>query len=393
MKLSPAFILIGSSAANDVALREINDECDPQWKPASERCSNACEYKQIDCIIACDNEPECLSNCSRETVACLNQCPCHTECFDGCPCEGSGNEYCSAPVNLVLLKPYNIFGGEHKDYLWTWDGPERESSTEFNQSELAPYRSCSYMVQNRMFLAGSQVVNEEGSAKEDYRRHYELLPTGLQRLNDLEFDLADARCVGMDQYVGHSALLCGSEVCLVHDTEAGTILETGFPKNNHSGGAMAVYKRMEEIMFVGGDNDNTTEFYNPVADDWVLFGAEFPASSISRASAVSFHETVYLFGGIISDFGTEESNSVSIYEHDAWVIQEQSMRVPRDGHTSVVQGEFIIHIGGSGDKLNEIWQWKANDGHFDVFKSEFEATPCCWDFYPYAFPIDDTWWP
>ena len=88
------------------------------------------------------------------------------------------------------------------------------------------------------------------------------------------------------------------------------------------------------------------------------------------------------------------------------------MRVPRDGHTSVVQGEFIIHIGGSGDKvtnvtaspiiiidiinirvqLNEIWQWKANDGHFDVFKSEFEATPCCWDFYPYAFPIDDTWW-
>ena len=80
----------------------------------------------------------------------------YSECFDGCPCEGSGNEYCSAPVNLVLLKPYNIFGGEHKDYLWSWDGPERESVTEFSQSELAPYRSCSYMVQNRMFLAGSQ---------------------------------------------------------------------------------------------------------------------------------------------------------------------------------------------------------------------------------------------
>ena len=80
----------------------------------------------------------------------------NSECFDGCPCEGSGNEYCSAPVNLVLLKPYNIFGGEHKDYLWSWDGPARETSTEFSQSELAPYRSCSYMVQNRMFLAGSQ---------------------------------------------------------------------------------------------------------------------------------------------------------------------------------------------------------------------------------------------
>ena len=36
MKLSPAFIFIGSSAAsstNDVAIREINEECDPQWKP------------------------------------------------------------------------------------------------------------------------------------------------------------------------------------------------------------------------------------------------------------------------------------------------------------------------------------------------------------------------
>ena len=28
------------------------------------------------------------------------------------------------------------------------------------------------------------------------------------------------------------------------------------------------------------------------------------------------------------------------------------MRVPRDGHTSVVQGEYIIHIGGSGDKVS-----------------------------------------
>ena len=36
MKLSPAFILIGSStgsSVNDVAVREINEECDPQWKP------------------------------------------------------------------------------------------------------------------------------------------------------------------------------------------------------------------------------------------------------------------------------------------------------------------------------------------------------------------------
>ena len=49
---------------------------------ASERCSTDCEYKQIDCIIACDNEPECLSNCSRETLACLNQCPCHTGNFN-----------------------------------------------------------------------------------------------------------------------------------------------------------------------------------------------------------------------------------------------------------------------------------------------------------------------
>ena len=30
------------------------------------------------------------------------------------------------------------------------------------------------------------------------------------------------------------------------------------------------------------------------------------------------------------------------------------MRVPRDGHTSVVQGEFIIHIGGSGDKVTNV---------------------------------------
>ena len=110
MKISPAAILIGSATAsqNAVSVREINEECDPQWKPvrasrtriwailkkkyltkrarsgtripekASERCSNACEYAQIECIIACENEPECLSNCSRETVACLNQCPCHT---------------------------------------------------------------------------------------------------------------------------------------------------------------------------------------------------------------------------------------------------------------------------------------------------------------------------
>ena len=32
------------------------------------------------------------------------------------------------------------------------------------------------------------------------------------------------------------------------------------------------------------------------------------------------------------------------------------MRVPRDGHTSVVQGEYIIHIGGSGDKVRAFSQ-------------------------------------
>ena len=118
---------------------------------------------------------------------------------------------------------------------------------------------------------------------------------------------------------------------------------------------------------------------------------------------MSFHETVYLFGGIISDFGTEESNSVSIYEHDAWVIQgisddfeilglkfltwnfilEQSMRVPRDGHTSVVQGEYIIHIGGSGDKVRpKIWvlplEGSAHraemSGFFSLSRLEFHQT-------------------
>ena len=80
----------------------------------------------------------------------------------------------------------------------------------------------------------------------------------------------------------NKALLCGSNVCVIHDIDTGALIETGFPKNNHSGGGMAVYIRMEEIMIVGGDNDNTTEFYNPRANDWVLFGPDFPADSISK---------------------------------------------------------------------------------------------------------------
>ena len=42
MKVSPAAILIGSATAsqNAVSIREINEECDPQWKPV--RASRTC---------------------------------------------------------------------------------------------------------------------------------------------------------------------------------------------------------------------------------------------------------------------------------------------------------------------------------------------------------------
>ena len=61
------------------------------------------------------------------------------------------------------------------------------------------------------------------------------------------------------------------------------------------------------------------------------------------------------------------------------------MRVGRHAHESIVQGNFIIHIGGEFAKLNEIWEWKQNDGHFEIFDSELELTN--WQSYPYVFTI------
>ena len=49
------------------------------------------------------------------------------------------------------------------------------------------------------------------------------------------------------------------------------------------------------------------------------------------------------------------------------------MRVPRDGHTSVVQGEYIIHIGGSGDKVRPSFSEIISDIISDNL-SNFEIT-------------------
>ena len=81
-----------------------------------------------------------------------------------------------------------------------------------------------------------------------------------------------------------------------------------------------------------------------------------------------------------------------------WRLHPQLLESGRNGHTSVVTENKIIHIGGSGENIlsskylvfasatHPIEIWEMNEGEFEISTTTFTMNH--WDLYPYTFVID-----
>ena len=74
------------------------------------KCLDACNVDQLDCLKFCNNDAACISACNRDHANCSESCPCMSGCYDGC--EDCENEICLDHI-LVLSR----YSSDWKDPL------------------------------------------------------------------------------------------------------------------------------------------------------------------------------------------------------------------------------------------------------------------------------------
>ena len=72
-----------------------------------------------------------------------------------------------------------------------------------------------------------------------------------------------------------------------------------------------------------------------------------------------------------------------------WAKFSQKMKEPRSNHITLVDGNTIVHVGGSSDKSRKFESWqlsKADPNQFVISSSTETLTN--WSSFPYAFLVD-----
>ena len=105
-------------------------------------------------------------------------------------------------------------------------------------------------------------------------------------------------------------------------------------------------------------------------------------------TTVNFHGRVFSFGGAIGDDTVDTRVLLLVYESGTsnWSRLGTNLRVPRAGHSTLIFGEKIVHIGGNGTMQFEVWT-ALGDGKFR--RDLTQMTLVNWFNRPNAFSVDE----
>ena len=165
----------------------------------------------------------------------------------------------------------------------------------------------------------------------------------------------------------------------------------------HTRGRMARYENTALIISGINSTLGTTEIYNPTDQTWSI-ASDFTGLSLAwDFTAVALFNYTYTFGGMrcetvtVADPCYRPKFIAEVFKlsHDnfRWYIHSQKMLgvKPRMFHSSIAQGNIIIHFGGADVNYMEAWEYKS-DQTFVMTESKFSCDD--WSIYPYMFRID-----
>ena len=157
-----------------------------------------------------------------------------------------------------------------------------------------------------------------------------------------------------------------------------------------SKGGLAPYNKGAIIVAGVGNEDGTTEWYDPDAGTWSVKNSNPQFSRKFYFSTVALQGELYQFGGKDKLLRTLDTVYV-MNESFEWSVMDQKLKRGRYGHRSVRSyvrtpgNKKIIHVGGWDEQNVECWEL-LNNGTFDMKVSNFSIDS--WRSYPETFMID-----
>ena len=72
-----------------------------------------------------------------------------------------------------------------------------------------------------------------------------------------------------------------------------------------------------------------------------------------------------------------------------WSRHSQTLKEPRSNHMTIVDGDLLVHVGGSSNHARKFESWrvsKADSNQFDIDQSTSRLEN--WTDFPYAFFVE-----
>ena len=402
--------------------------CQKEHEVSFNYCVNDMEDKFIECGLKCDPfDLTCHQSCASEYNNDLKKCPCGELCQDGCQngkcpewnCHGDEPPSDHDDIHLLILNPSDSSTPKSKQIKVSIFDKDIEVVEQSHEVELEKHRlfetsrgsMCSFVNKGKMYLAGSS----DSPASEFKTRLGQIDGNTIVYFDDMKkekIEFAYGLCTG-DVGPNNHALLCSpitaKKTCWKWDGKHnGSWVKLKDTKEVHykSGVAKRHYKQktcnksekscspetVHAIIFGGRDDKNGyTERLMEKKGNWEWtknYDNKFSGLKHNHFfSTVTFENKVYAFGGLYyqgKDDGGKITNKVFVY-NQKW-SNDRPLALARARHQSVIVGERIVHVGGSGEYPFEIWT-SYGKGHWvdPIFKTKMTLNN--WSKNPNVFAV------
>jgi len=336
---------------------------------------------------------ECDMDCVDALSGAMKGCPCQENCEDGCTAQGGCPDIdddtpgfsCDPSfddLHILMVSQAAEPRPEEIRLSLTFDyGIEEEHYVDFMlDSNFQSYRTengrCAVNIKNQMFIFGS--AGESSS----YRHYFEVLGYNIAYRGNTNYNHKGGVCASFSDT---EAMLCGSSYnnyksCEIFNGQRFTS-KAELVNTHYAGGEMVYHissnslgEELDSVLVLGGQVD-AIELYDISENTWDVKITNSLGDHKYYSTAANIRGVVYIFGGrSTADSLTTTDSVATLNENFELSTLAQKLVRKRQMHTSIIQGDRVVHIGGfprtGEDPLYTIEVWERNlDGTFEIFES------------------------
>jgi len=353
-------------------LNELADSClDLSSNTNYQFCYDEQKIALLECMREC-KVYECNALCQETFGSELEKCPCAPKCPSDCPCE-SYNCNAIEGTNTSILILYSYTNYAYDQHVLSPDGSSRVLDAFNYERETQIYCSCSVVLANKMWIFGGN------SGTSFTKQLSSVAQCHLKTEGALPFELYSGAANTIDD---QSALICfNGRIKECHSFDGSSFLTAASAKYEHYHTSLG--KLSEGLIAISGYSSASGVTVELFANGKWYQQPDFPEErSFAYYSTITYENRLYIFGGY-----NRNGKSVHIgrmtYLGLEW-SKGPELLLSRQAHRSILVGDEIYHLGGSGNIKTEKWTIKENE----VTKESLDFELNNYYRYPEVFAIN-----